>query len=424
MYLFFVRHFNDIDHITPVIWRMAQDNYPVAVYCLNPKYDIQGDYRLNFLKKCGVQVDYIYNEGRQNFGLMHRMIQFLFFLSFAAKRQLEKSSRSPFSYFKRMIAKQSQIIGNRLYSFAKTKYYTVKWASNLLQKKRAKALCFDWVEPQNSVVNVLLKSANKMSIPKFALPHGVFVFTNDRITFDYKPLETFDSSDQYDCVVVQNERFLEFLTHSGLDIKKIFVLGSARYCDEWILQNKRILPRVYTSRADDSDKLKLVLMTTKLRYRVHVDQLMTTLEILSEFEGIDIVIKPHTRTGKESNFFDNVSIPLAADVSSVELCEWADAVLVIGSSIILESLIQGQPVLYLKYLHENTTIYEEYEACWIVKSEAELINALNSLKRSKNDVPYLDANVQRFISEIVFNGGVERDILGDYEALIVNFKKK
>jgi hypothetical protein len=38
MYLFFVRHFNDIDHITPVVWKMKKDNYPVAVYCMNPRY--------------------------------------------------------------------------------------------------------------------------------------------------------------------------------------------------------------------------------------------------------------------------------------------------------------------------------------------------------------------------------------------------
>jgi len=263
-----------------------------------------------------------------------------------------------------------------------------------------------------------------MSIPNFALPHGVFVYTNDRITVNYQPLESFDSSNLYDCVVVQNERFREFLTHSGLDINKIHVIGSARYCKEWMSQNKRILPRVWASRENDSDKLKLVLMTTKLRYRVHVDQLMTTLERLSGLEGVEIVIKPHTRTGKERYFFNNVSILLAESVSSVELCEWADAVLVIGSSIILEPLIQGKPVLYLKYLHENTTIYEEYEACWILEREAELITALDKLKKDKNYVPYIDNNVQRFISEIIYNGKMEQDILGDYEDLIVNFRKE
>jgi hypothetical protein len=37
------------------------------------------------------------------------------------------------------------------------------------------------------------------------------------------------------------------------------------------------------------------------------------------------------------------------------LCEWADVMLVIGFSILIESLIQRKPILYLKYLHENIT---------------------------------------------------------------------
>ena len=61
MYLFFVRDFNDIDHITPIVWKMKGDNYPVAVYCINPEYDIQSDYRLNYLKELGVEVDFIYD---------------------------------------------------------------------------------------------------------------------------------------------------------------------------------------------------------------------------------------------------------------------------------------------------------------------------------------------------------------------------
>jgi hypothetical protein len=60
MYLFFVRHFNDIDHIAPVVWRMKRDHYPLAVYCMNPRYEIAADYRLQFLKNIGVSVNYLH----------------------------------------------------------------------------------------------------------------------------------------------------------------------------------------------------------------------------------------------------------------------------------------------------------------------------------------------------------------------------
>jgi hypothetical protein len=107
-----------------------------------------------------------------------------------------------------------------------------------------------------------------------------------------------------------------------------------------------------------------------------------------------------------------------SEFSSVELSEWADVVLAIGSSIIIEPLKQGKPVLYLKYLHENTTQYEELGACWTIYDEAKLKDALLSLRDNKKKVTYSKENVNRFLSEIIYGGPDERDVLGDYEVFI------
>jgi hypothetical protein len=97
--------------------------------------------------------------------------------------------------------------------------------------------------------------------------------------------------------------------------------------------------------------------------------------------------------------------------------------LVIGSSILIETLVQHKPVLYLKYLHENTTEYEELGACWTINNEAELKEALLSLQSDKTNVPYTGENVKRFLSEIIYGGRNERDVLGDYENFILNRTK-
>jgi hypothetical protein len=409
MYLFFVRHFNDIDHIVPVVWEMAMDNYAVAVYCLNPEYNLKDDYRLNFLRKLGIDVDYIYKDIYHNLGIFHRFLSFLFLLCFAIKRNSENNFGSYFMPVKKMVGKYAQIIGDRIYSFAKGKYYSREWAFNFIKKKGAKVLCFDWVKPKHSVVGVFIAAADLMSIPTLALPHGVFIYTNKNITIESRPLPTYDKLNQYDDVIVQNELFRKFMIRSGLKGEKISVLGSARYCKEWIQQNKKILPRTLDADTNGTDRLRIVFMTTKLRYRINIDKLLATLDLLANFNGIDVKIKPHTRTAKER--------------SSVELCEWADVVVVIGSSIILEPLTESKPVLYLKYLHENTTIYEEYGACWIIRSEDELKDALNDLKRNRNKVAYSAESVNHFISDIIYSNQMERNILKDYIDFIVSFKK-
>ncbi len=94
--------------------------------------------------------------------------------------------------------------------------------------------------------------------------------------------------------------------------------------------------------------------------------------------------------------------------------------LVIGSSILIESLVQRKPVLYLKYLHENITQYEESGACWTIHNETQLKKALLSLQVNKTKVPYTDENIDRSLSEIIYGGRGERDVLGDYENFIVN----
>jgi CDP-glycerol glycerophosphotransferase (TagB/SpsB family) len=102
------------------------------------------------------------------------------------------------------------------------------------------------------------------------------------------------------------------------------------------------------------------------------------------------------------------------------LCEWADVILVVGSSIVVEALRLKKPVLYLKYLHENTMEYEEFGACWTIHDDTELQDALLSLKNAKTKVPYSDEEVNRWLSEIIYGGRGERDVLKDYEEFIVN----
>jgi hypothetical protein len=185
-------------------------------------------------------------------------------------------------------------------------------------------------------------------------------------------------------------------------------------------QNKKIMPKNMNSNPETPGRLKAVFMTTRFAYRIDVERMLKTFELLSELEGIKMVVKPHTRTGKEAKVYQNIPLTDVAEFSSVELCEWADVVLVIGSSILIEPLKQGKPVLYLKYLHENTTQYEEFDACWTIHDEAELKGALLSLRENKTKVPYTDENIDRFLSEIINGGKDERDVLGDYEGFIVN----
>jgi hypothetical protein len=146
--------------------------------------------------------------------------------------------------------------------------------------------------------------------------------------------------------------------------------------------------------------------------------LRATCDLLAETEGIDVRIKPHTRTGGERHLFAANKLRDESATLTAELCEWADVALVVGSSVITEALMRKKTVLYLKYLHNNTTLFEELGACRTIYDEEELRQVLTSLRAEGNPGFYSEAAVTKFISDIVHGGMATDDVLGSYEAFL------
>jgi hypothetical protein len=398
---------------------MKQDNYPVAVYCINPRYDIEHDYRLNFLKKQGVTVESIYDAFDQKLNALHQSMRFLFLWFFAKGKKFSshhQDKRLPLSRLSQLVA---EIIGRMFYELTRIRFYNTKWAHCVLEQSEAQALCFDHILPRRYVVGALLRAAKEKSVPALALPHGVYLYTNESYKAKTSARQRFYKFNRFDYVIVQNHLRKDVLVRAGIDSEKIVVLGSARFCAEWIGQNRKILPRKIKLNRQ-SKKLKVVFMVSKPQCRLDIERMLSTFDILANLNEIEARIKPHTRLGPNSNLFADLPLPVASDVLTAELCEWADVVLVIGSSVITEALMQGKPVLYLKYLHANKMFFEECGACWTIHNEAALKDALESLRIKRMDVPYADENVNRYLSEVVYGGRNERDVLRDYVQFITN----
>jgi hypothetical protein len=278
--------------------------------------------------------------------------------------------------------------------------------------------------PKLFVADAFLKASRQMSIPSLALPHGVYLYTNDatkpRATDEHR-LAKFN---RFDYIVVTNELRKVLLAHSGVAEDKIFVLGSARYCEEWLEQNRKILPGGFDTESKKSEKLKVVLMPSKPQCNLDVERMFSTCRLLAELEGVEAMIKPHTRIRSQRHVFDNIPLPDVSPVLTAELCDWADVLINVGSSVITEALMREKPVLYLKYLHANTTLFEELGACWTINNETELKNALLTLQTDKNHMPYSKESVANFLTEVVQGGSNSGDVLARYEQFIVSCASK
>lgn len=420
MYLFFVRHFNDIDHVTPVAWKMHTANHPVAVFCMNPRYNVWNDYRLRFLSRLGVAVNYLHSEFDQDRDRIHKSLTTLMHASYATERRMGSSKPGPAGISTRLAASCFGLLGTLFYKMTRSFYYNKKWAHAILERTRAQAICFDHILPKRYVVNSFLKAAREMSIPTLSLPHGVLLYTNE----DTKPKSTNrrrrSKFGSFDYILVPNQLRKDLLIQTGIPGDKIFVLGSARYCKEWLEQNKRILPRSIGAEHSISEKLKVVFMQSKPQCRVDVQRMSTTFEILADLREIQAMIKPHTRSAGNRHAFDKIHLADASHILTAELCEWADVLLVVGSSVITEALMKGKPALYLKYLHKNTTLFEDLEACWVISDEQELKTALSALQKNRQDIPYDKENVAEYLTKVVNGGDSNRDVLSAYQQFIVD----
>jgi hypothetical protein len=423
MYLFFIRHFNDIDHLTPVIWKMKQANHPVAVYCMNPRFDYGGDYRLRFLKDIGVTVDDLYHRSDRHLGWLHKSLESAMRRSFAFQSAFGSNDLNAL-FINRPLAYLAGQVGTGLYKLLRLGYYHRRWARSILEKHSARAICFDHIMPGLYVVRNLLIAAKEMSIPSFSLPHGVHLYTDEATKPKSTDARRAAKFNEFDHIIVPNRLRSDVLVRSGVSAEKIVVLGSARYCNEWLMQNQEIMPRRIPAATDRQSRLKVVFMPSKPQYHDDLSRLSATCNLLAGMRNMNVMIKPHTRTGGEKHLFEGNNLKDASSVLTAELCEWADVALVVGSSVITEVLMRKKPALYLKYLHANTTLFEELGACWTIRDENELKNALLSLQKNKSDVPYEETRVSDYVKHVVYGGRTEKDVLGNYENFIVSHAGK
>jgi hypothetical protein len=95
------------------------DKYPVSVYCIDPQYDLDHDYRLNFLKEQGVTVDSIYNSFDQSLGFLHGAARFLFLRSFAAARRMNSKGGTMWTFLSKIFGWLAERMGFWFYRLAK-----------------------------------------------------------------------------------------------------------------------------------------------------------------------------------------------------------------------------------------------------------------------------------------------------------------
>ena len=121
-----------------------------------------------------------------------------------------------------------------------------------------------------------------------------------------------------------------------IDNSKIKVLGSIRYCKEWLKHVDIFTNKIVKNK---TDKIKIVFFMKKFVHNVFKDEVYRTIELFASFPNIDFYIKPHTRGMIFSSKIKAPNVHIEYDSTSSFLINMADVVFFYGgTSIILEAI--------------------------------------------------------------------------------------
>lgn len=207
----------------------------------------------------------------------------------------------------------------------------------------------------------------------------------------------------HDYLLFPNERTASRVSsEDGTD--RIRTLGSPRYNPEWLEVLSDIRPQVD---APSSGALKVVIFVRQDCYFVTKTELEHTIELLEAFPGVRTIVKEHPRAPLlEPSIVDEMeTVSIANDeVESASLVQWGDVFLDMGTTISFEPIVRDKPVLELDYTHANYTVISESFSNVDMRCKDDLFYAIRTFRTEGTDTFYSRPERQTFENEIVTSG--------------------
>jgi hypothetical protein len=397
--IFFLRHYNDIDHITPVIheWLLKEQNAASVIITSEP--DDVSDFRLQFLQdKYGIPIRWIGDYSSFPHGHLHRFAQWT-----------ERQGR----YALRRLA--LRFWDQKISPISPLNHDT---AARLLEVEAGSSsrvvLVFDWINSEKHLnpVRPVIEVARRMGIPVVSLPHGDSPYYNHlfyKKHVDYDFWTKFEH-DAFDHIVVPNEltaqRYRPFRAAETLH-----VLGSPRYNRKWLEVLLPLIPPYVNLPAEG--RRRVVLFLRNPTFPIFWDEVGKTLSLITQFHNLYLVVKQHTRqsvhalkhqinTGREP-WISRKNIEFVSDEAhSSALIRWSDLVLDLGTSVVSEAVMLRKPALALEHLHANVSTLAHYIPKVATYCRDDLYKVMDRLDRGEAlSDHYPKAERSRYILEMI-----------------------
>lgn len=413
----FVRQYNDIDHIVPVIYDIGERHPDVTVVLVNAGLsgDFLNDYRVKTLgDRFGIRYCNL-----SDFSPLYSRV-------FRTYLRIQDSflSSGPSPFMEKVFRKI--VIQNIYLRLMERCVAGFDFRNILIDNGREHVFGFD--HGISSFTKKALSFAKKNNIRTFAYMHGVDMTENYLIADNWnRPdmlVDSLKAFNVFDKVFVNNDFYREKFIRKGVEEERLRVVGVPRFTDHW----NRILDEI-TPRADlpevGEGRLKVVMMLSKGKYNIFEQEVWRMIKLLLQFENLFLVIKPHTREFAH-NFQRDLGIDpgktqnlLIADddTHSHQLIRWADLIIFNLSSIVLDALLQDRPSLFLKCTIANRLVFEGLMRDWSIYCRDDLVHWIRRMLEDRGARPYTREEARSCLDLIANDGDgklferYEREIL-------------
>lgn len=397
--LFFLRHYNDIDHVTPVVYKWIERGHSCDVVLLGESH-FREDFRV------------VYLAGLDGVRVAH--INALFNRRQSARMRLQKLAQD--RNLRALLPPLVTRLIDRLLGRERRLRFWEKMARLILRRSFSPGekgvVTFDWIS-SNSVfpiefVQTVVATAREMGLNAVSLPHGDSPHANLLVRVEeltLTPHTKFSPASMFARVVVPNElcanRFRPFV-----DASSVAVLGSPRYCDEWLAKLATLLPD--NPLQDKPGKLKIVMFLRKSDFSIFWEEVERVIRLLAAFPAVELIVKAHTRGGWKQPLSRSVGLRrlqnvhfVAAKVHSAHLLEWADVIVDIATSVAFEAVKCKKPVLAADYLHAGLSTVGKYMPECILHCRDDIYSKVDDFINNGCDQFYVEAHRRLFLAEIV-----------------------
>jgi hypothetical protein len=280
------------------------------------------------------------------------------------------------------------------------------------------------------VRNNFIVAGRLLRIPTVCLPHGLSIkldaVTNETVAklLEKGPLDWTDRN-RFSVFVSNTESHRQWhLENAKGDPEVMQTWGSLRWSPEWFEINRREAPDFEWP--EQTDLLKVVFMVPKWRNRVHADETVELVRRLSRLDCISLGVMGHPR-GKvggadplhAADGIDWDRIQDVSGVNSVSLIAASDVVLDVGSSIGIEVVMQGKVLVNPTYIHELTTLFDTIAGSAVVANSADEVVDYLRAHAAGNPHEVAPAAYEELMREAVYGSRDEPfDVMAEYTTKI------